>query len=77
LKPRIAPKMPLKPFARFRVADRLALTLDVAALSSGAIEDVIGRLDQAHRFKLPQKSPVLTRSTRSPTTLPLLAMEVG
>ena len=36
-------------------ADRLALPLDVAALSSGPIEDVIGRLDQARRFKLPQE----------------------
>jgi len=55
LKPLIAPKMVLKPLAGFKIADRLALTLDVAALSSGAIKDVIGRLNQARRFKLPQE----------------------
>jgi hypothetical protein len=41
-KPLIAPKMVLKPFAGFKIADRLALALDVAALSSGPIENVIG-----------------------------------
>jgi hypothetical protein len=55
LKALIAPKMVLKPFAGFKIADRLALPLDVAALSSGPIEDVIGRLDQARRFKLSQE----------------------
>jgi hypothetical protein len=55
LKPRIAPKLLLKPFAGFKVADRLALAFDVAALSGGPIKDGIGRLDQTGRFKLSQK----------------------
>ena len=55
LKALIAPKMVLKPFAAFKIADRFALTPDVAALNGGPIEDVIGRLDQARRFKFPQE----------------------
>jgi hypothetical protein len=34
--------MVLKPFAGFKIADRVALALDVVALSSGPIENVIG-----------------------------------
>lgn len=53
--PPIASKLFLKPAAHFRIADRLASALDVAALSGRLVENMVGRLDQMRRFKLAQK----------------------
>ena len=47
--------MLLKPLARFKVADRVALALNVATLSRRLIENTIGGLDQTARLELPQK----------------------